>query len=82
MYAPAALYMRFETNTHTICENSDGTAECSAATAVTNESRAMQYTVDISPFNNDLDYKIWHFNLPNYLVLAMRIYDVMNNAFT
>ncbi|KAL4462636.1 hypothetical protein ABPG74_000466, partial [Tetrahymena malaccensis] len=71
---------RFERNTHYICENASGNSQCSGSTSLTNEQVAMDNTVDIQQYNNDFDYKLWHYNQQNWLVLAVKLSDVMNNG--
>lgn len=75
------ILMRFETITHTICEDRLGTAECSSTTADTNERKAEANTINIDVFNNDFDYKIWKFNEDNWITLAIKLDHVHTNTF-
>ncbi|KAL4505213.1 hypothetical protein ABPG72_016280 [Tetrahymena utriculariae] len=79
-YAPTKWQDRYETTTHYICEAATGSASCNGASGQTNELVAMQNTVDITQYNNDWDYKIWHHNTQNWLVLAVKLSDIMNNS--
>ncbi|KAL4494248.1 hypothetical protein ABPG73_018767 [Tetrahymena malaccensis] len=78
------LYIRFETYTNRICEHRYGAAfpECGTTSTVTNEYAAEKYTVNVNDFNNDYDFKIWKFHEDTWATLAVRLFDVHNNAFT
>ncbi|KAL4462643.1 hypothetical protein ABPG74_000473 [Tetrahymena malaccensis] len=78
------LLTRFETYTNRICENRHGAAfpECGTASTTTNEYAAEKNTIDFNNFNNDYDFQIWKFDEDTWATVAVRLFDVHNNAFT
>ncbi|EWS73605.1 hypothetical protein TTHERM_000252299 (macronuclear) [Tetrahymena thermophila SB210] len=78
------LQTRFETYTNKICENRVGSqlnVDCSSPSIFANEYIAEIHTIDISQYNNDYDFKILKFHEDTWVTLAVRLFDVHNNAF-